>query len=151
MLIILIIFTILAVIICKIADDNCETFISFISAMGAVIFGIISLCVICVCLVFMCNGITATQKIEMYKEENEQIQNSIDLIVAKYMNYENDTFKELKSESPVTYVSLYPQLQSDELVKQQIDLYIENNNKIKELKEYEIDMKLGKWLLYFGW
>ena len=86
----------------------------------------------------------------MYKEENEQIQNSIDLIVAKYMNYESDTFKELKSESPVTYVSLYPQLQTDELVKQQIDLYIENNNKIKELKEYEIDMKLGKWLLYFG-
>ena len=39
---------------------------------------------------------------------------------------------------------------SSELVTKQMNVYIENNNKIKQLKEQNIDMKLGKWLLYFG-
>ena len=149
MLIIVILFTILAICLCKKTIDDYEM-IGCTSGAGAIVFGIIGLIMIGFIIYFMSNGIIASNKIEMYQEENNQIQDSIDTIVSKYMNYENSTLKEFKSESPVTYVSLYPQLQSDELVKKQIDLYISNNNKIKELKEQEIEMKIGKWLLYFG-
>lgn len=149
MLIIVIIFTILAIYLCKKTIDDYDT-ICVISGAGATVFGILGLIIIGYVIYFMTNGIIASDKIKMYQEENNQIQESIDTIVMKYMNYEKDTLKEFKVESPVTYVSLYPQLQTDELVKKQIDVYIANNNKIKELKEQEIDMKIGKWLLYFG-
>ena len=148
MLIVLIILTALAVWLC--IKDEYEDWIAFISGLGAIIMGIICLVMIGFIVYFMGNGIIASDKIKMYQEENNQIQESIDTIVLKYMDYESNTYEKFKSESPVTYVSLYPQLQSDELVKEQIDVYIANNNKIKELKEQEIDMKIGKWLLYFG-
>lgn len=151
MLIVVILFTILAIYLCKkTIDDDDYGAICVISGAGAIVFGIIGLIMIGYIIYYMANGIVASNKIEMYQEENNQIQDSIDTIVSKYMNYENSTLKEFKSESPVTYVSLYPQLQSDELVKKQIDLYIANNNKIKGLKEQKIEMKIGQWLLYFG-
>ena len=149
MLIIVILFTILAIYLCKKTIDD-YIIIGCASGTGAIVFGIIGLIMIGFIIYYMSNGIIASNKIEMYQEENNQIQDSIDTIVSKYMNYENSILKEFKSESPVTYVSLYPQLQSDELVKKQIDLYISNNNKIKELKEQKIEMKIGQWLLYFG-
>lgn len=90
------------------------------------------------------------KKIEMYQEENTIIEQQINDLVTNYMEYEQDTFKDFKSESSITLVSLYPELKSDELVQAQIDAYIENNNKIKELKEAAIDLSIMKWWLYFG-
>lgn len=150
MLIVCIILTALAVWVYKIAHDRWSEGIEILSGTGAVVLGIIDIVMICFIFWLMTNGIIAEDKIKMYQEENNQIQESIDTIVAKYMDYEKGTFKNVKSESPITYVSLYPQLQADELVKKQIDLYVANNNKIKKLKEQEIEMKIGKWLLYFG-
>lgn len=149
MLIVLMILTALAIWLCIKTKDDYDA-ISVISGVGAITLGIIILIMIVFIIYYITNGVVASEKIKMYQEENNQIQESIDTIVIKYMNYEKDTLKEFKVESPVTYVSLYPQLQTDELVKRQIDVYITNNNKIKELKEQEIDMKIGKWLLYFG-
>lgn len=90
------------------------------------------------------------EKITMYQEENNNIEKQIDSLVQGYMKYESDTFSEFKSEDSITLVSLYPELKSDELVKNQISVYTDNNKKIKELKEKKIDAKRSKWLLYFG-
>lgn len=95
-------------------------------------------------------GRTYDKKIEMYQEENEKIENQIDLVVQKYMTHEDETFKKAKSESSMTLVSLYPELKSDSLVKEQIKIYNKNNSKIKELKESQIDVTTAKWWLYFG-
>lgn len=90
------------------------------------------------------------EKITMYQEENDNIEKQIDSLVQGYMKYESDTFSEFKSEDSITLVSLYPELKSDELVKNQISVYTDNNKKIKELKEKKIDVKRSKWFLYFG-
>lgn len=95
-------------------------------------------------------GRTYDKKIEMYQEENKKIENQIDLVVQKYMTHEDETFKKAKSESSMTLVSLYPELKSDSLVKEQIKIYNKNNSKIKELKESQIDINTAKWWLYFG-
>lgn len=95
-------------------------------------------------------GRTYDKKIEMYQEENKKIENQIDLVVQKYMTHEDETFKKAKSESSMTLVSLYPELKSDSLVKEQIKIYNKNNSKIKELKESQIDVTTAKWWLYFG-
>ena len=36
------------------------------------------------------------------------------------------------------------------MVIKQMDIYTENNNKIKELKEQKLDYQIAKWWLYFG-
>ena len=86
----------------------------------------------------------------MYTEENTKIEEQIDAIVKEYMEYEGETFSELKGDSSMILVSLYPDLKSDELVKTQISTYQANNKKIKELKETKINAKIYKWWLYFG-
>lgn len=66
------------------------------------------------------------------------------------MEYESDTYEKFKSEDSITLVSLYPELKSDALVNTQIEIYTENNKKIKKLKEELIDLSAKKWILYFG-
>ena len=91
------------------------------------------------------------KKIAMYQEENTTIEQSIDQVVQEYMEHEEDTFAELKTDgSPITLVNLFPELKSDTLVQQQIEIYVANSDKIKNLKEEKINLGTAKWLLYFG-
>lgn len=96
------------------------------------------------------------QQMEMYQEENSNIQNSISEIIGNYMNYEQGTYAknlesmDLKSLDIVVLSQLYPDLKANEMVNQQINIYQENNNKVKELKEKKLECKLSKWWLYFG-
>ena len=96
------------------------------------------------------NGKVIDEKIAMYTEENKKIEQSIDELVSRYMEFENDTFSDLKSDSAITLVSLYPELKSDELIKTQISTYQENNNTIKYLRAKKINLSVKKWWLYFG-
>ena len=121
-----------------------------IGCIGVLVFGILDFIVIIGCILTFSDGFTAKEKIKMYEEENVKIEEQMDTLVKQYMEYEGETFKEFKTDSSVTLVSMYPELKSDELIKAQINTYIANNNKIKELKEAAIDLKIGKWLLYFG-
>lgn len=89
-------------------------------------------------------------KIAMYEEENTYIEESINDTVKNYMTFESKTYSDLKAKDAINLVSLFPELKSDTLVKAQIELYINNNNSIKQLKEEKIDLSKLKWRLYFG-
>jgi hypothetical protein len=113
------------------------------------------LALILIVIMFFCIGKIAEgkvidEKIEMYSQENAEIEADIDALVAKYMEYESSTLADLRGDSAITLVSLYPELKSDELVKAQIELYQANNEKIKDLKEDKLDIRVAKWWLYFG-
>lgn len=149
MLIVLIILTICAIVVASL-DSEYEGTIFYLGGLGAIGLGILDVIVVISIIILFANGITAKPKIEMYQEENQKIEEQVDVLVKQYMEYEGKTLTEFKSESSITLVSLYPELKSDALISKQIEVYIANNNKIKELKEYEIEMKIGKWLLYFG-
>lgn len=90
------------------------------------------------------------QKIEMYQEENAKIEEQISETVKQYQEYESGIFTEVAPESAVTLVALYPDLKSDTLVQKQIEVYLENNEKIKGLKEDKINGSVKRWWLYFG-
>lgn len=90
------------------------------------------------------------EKITMYEQQNKQIEEQIDTVVKQYQEYESGTYIKISSESSITLVSLYPDLKSYELVKKQIKVYQDNNKKITELKEKQINAKASKWWLYFG-
>lgn len=104
----------------------------------------------------ICQLKISDKKIEMYEEENNNIQNSVSQIVESYKNYEQNTYSEsLKSIDTnntdiIVLTQLYPELKSNDMVNKQIDIYQENNNKIKDLKEERINNEIAKWWLYFG-
>ena len=89
-------------------------------------------------------------KVAMYQEENEKIEQDVSEIARQYMEHENQTFDMSRISSSTTLVQMYPELQSSEIVQKQIDIYYENNKKIKSLKNTEYNAKKAKFILYFG-
>lgn len=90
------------------------------------------------------------QKIKMYETQNQQLERKIDVTVKSYMNHEKDTYKEFKAGDGMALINTYPELRSNELVKEQMNTYQSNNRKIAKLKEKEIDCNVTKWWVYFG-
>ncbi len=95
-------------------------------------------------------GNTIDETIKMYDEENTKIETNIREIVENYMQFEKDTYINLKDKDAMNLIQSFPQLNSDELVKDQIELFKNNNRAIISLKEDKIDLKRKRWLLYFG-
>ena len=96
------------------------------------------------------NGRTLDDKIAMYEQENAAIEQSVDVLVKDYYRHESDTYSSLTPENAVLFASAYPELQSNELATKQLEIYVDNNNKIKELKEDQINLSKNRFLLYFG-
>lgn len=136
-----VIFLIITVLVA--CGDDDAAFIPGLATIGFLVLVVIS-------IFNIVEGKVIDDKIAMYQEENTSIETQMDVLVEKYMNYESETFGELKGESGITLVSLYPELKADELVKQQVEVYMNNNKKIKELKESKINLSKWKWWLYFG-
>lgn len=95
------------------------------------------------------NTLNVDEKIEIYKEENKKIEQDVSTIVNNYQNYESSTFKEI-IDNPTVLAVVCPELKSNELVSKQIDLYIKNNQKIKDLKITKASKDVYEFLLYFG-
>ena len=90
------------------------------------------------------------EKIALYKVENEKIELIVEEIIENYKNYETNFYMDFSTENLITTVFNYPELKSDELLQQQIELYINNNNQIKILQKEKLDCKVLAWWLYFG-
>ena len=90
-------------------------------------------------------------QIAMYEEENALIEEKVSNTVTKYMEYEKDIVIEVSPDDDAfTLVSLYPELRSDVLVSNEIEIYVSNNNKIKELKSEALNISNYRFWLYFG-
>ena len=119
-------------------------------AAGAAIFMCISLITALVLGICVSNLDTVDARIEMYEAENDKIEAQIAEVVKQYQEYETEIYTNVSSDSAITLVSLYPELKADTLVQTQIGVYTENNKKVRELKEEQINGAVLKWWLYFG-
>lgn len=147
MIIVLILISIIIFIIGLFTQENDECML----VIGSVIGFLIKLGVVVILLIKIIGLRVINDKIELYQTQNEEIENKVELVVKQYMEHENKTFTGLKTdESYITLVTLYPELKSDKLIEQEINLYEDNNKKILELKEQKINEKVYKWWLYFG-
>ena len=130
---------------------NCvEAMAGGITMTCGILGSIISFIALIVLLVTVSELKAIQPKIEMYQTENVNIENQIAECVREYQKYETEIFTEVAPDSAITLVSLYPELKSDELVKKQIEVYLANNQKIKELKEQDIMGDVYRWWAYFG-
>ena len=147
MLILLLIISIICIIIGVIFDDGFDGLLMSV--------GIICAVPIVVIILWLSTSLVdltvIDEKIELYSNQNKDIENKVEVVVKQYMEHENKTFAELKTdESYITLVTLYPDLKSDKLIENEIKLYEENNKKITKLKEQKINGKIYKWWIYFG-
>ena len=132
---------------CRIFMDN-DTEEVF-SGFGSLI-SVVALIGIIINIGILINGRTLDDKITMYEQENAAIEQSVDVLVKDYYRHESDTYSSLTPENAVLFASAYPELQSNELATKQLEIYVENNNKIKELKEDQINLSRNRFWLYFG-
>lgn len=143
LLIIFIVITIILLIIDS-YDDLYEIFIMVTFARA-----VLSLIVV-LCLLFR-YPYNVDKKIDMYTQENAEIEQKVKATVQAYTDYEQETYKNLIETADLqTLLIKYPELNSNELVKKEIEIYVSNNDKIKSLKEQKIDKKLIGWWLFFN-
>ena len=129
--------------------DTHDFFTTMSCVSGIVVLGLVI--AICCLSTTVATESTIDSKIEMYQEENTNIEQDVDKIGKEYLEHEHDTFADLNTEeSSITLVTLFPELKSDTLVQQQLEIYVDNNAKIKSLKEEKIVIAKIKWILYFG-
>ena len=110
--------------------------------------------IICLCILvteYLGFGII-DNKIEILQQENAIIEQRVEQTVKNYQDYENDIFTDATQDvnsDVVVLVERYPELKSNELVKQQIDLYVKNNSEIKKLKLEKLNKyKYELWLFF---
>ena len=133
--------------ICCIFMDND---IGEVFGVFGIVISVVALIGIFVNISILINGRTLDDKIAMYEQENAAIDQSVDVLVKDYYRHESDTYSSLTPENAVLFASAYPELQSNELATKQLEIYVENNNKIKELKEDQINLSRNRFWLYFG-
>lgn len=130
-------------------DANCDCdgiFGTFLGSIPLVIGVIVAISL----AVQVSNLSVINEKIAMYEQENAKIEQQIETAITAYQQHEKDVFTEVKPDSYIQLVSIYPELKSDTLVKEQIKTYQSNNKKIKELKVTAINGNVKRWWLYFG-
>ena len=140
-ILLLVICIVLRILVGKYGNSDAEFFCEF-AIVGCVLTGVF------LAVAFPYN---IEPKIALYSEENAKIDEKIKDTVRTYMDYEKETYTNLVQDADLTTLLIaYPQLNSNELVKTEIDTYIENNKQIKSLKEQQIDKNIKAWWLYFG-
>ncbi len=128
-------------------DTPIGSFLSFIFSVSLILCIIEGICM----MDDIAEGKVIDEKIAVYEQENEKIETAIDVLVKEYMTQEEKIMiKTANKESLITLVQLYPDLKSNDLVKKQMDIYVNNNKKIKKLKTKKLNISKTKWWLYLG-
>lgn len=79
---------------------------------------------------------TANAQLEVLNSQNEVVLAQIEPLVQQALNYESNTYKEFKltPENIVAFGNMYPQLQANAFIQSQINIIVENQKEIKDLK-----------------
>lgn len=145
--VILIILIAIGLTINEFVDTTVGSFLSFVFSVFLVICIIVGIRM----MDDIAEGKVIDEKIAVYEQENEKIETAIDVLVKEYMTQEEKIMiKTANKESLITLVQLYPDLKSNDLVKKQMDIYVNNNKKIKKLKTEKLNISKTKWWLYLG-
>lgn len=117
-----------------------------IGVAGCAIFGIWTIWnVICVS-----SGFGIQEKIEIYEEQNTQIEQSIDAAVKAYCEHEQITYVQMSDGAVALVAAAYPELASSELVKTQMEVWTSNSHELKKMKSKLVDFNKARYFLYFG-
>ena len=132
-------------------NSNCKLCTVFaipniIGVAGCAIFGIWTIWnVLCVA-----SGFGIQEKIQIYEDQNTQIEQSVDAAVKAYCEHEQITYVQMSDGAVALVAAAYPELASSELVKTQMEVWTSNSQELKELKSKLVDFHRAQYFLYFG-
>ena len=86
----------------------------------------------------------------MYEEENIKIEASVTQAVEKYLEHEQNIFDDLQGADISTLLVVYPEINGNDLVKKQIEIYVSNNDKVRKLKNDKLNIDVWRFWVYFG-
>lgn len=112
----------------------------------AIIFGIWTIWNIFV----VASGFGIQEKIQIYEDQNTQIEQSIDAAVKAYCEHEQITYVQMSDGAVALVAAAYPELASSELVKTQMEVWTSNSSELKDLKSKLVDFHRAQYFLYFG-
>lgn len=140
-----------SLVLCALGDLFCRK--TYLKNFGETIANISMSTIVICCIILVLMIITfpynVDKKITLYEELNADIETKVRETVRVYMEYEEKTYKELVANADLTTLVIkYPELNSNELVKSEIELYKQNNDKIMRLKEEQISKSFKAWWLY---
>lgn len=90
---------------------------------------------------------TIDARIELYTNENAEIENTIAIIASEYQEFEKETYEALLKNPEIILV--IPELNSNTIVQEQIKIYKENRVKIIALQEEKLNRDIFRWWLFF--
>lgn len=117
-----------------------------LGAVFAIVFGIWTLWNI----IIVASGFGIQEKIQIYEEQNTQIEQSIDAAVKAYCDHEQITYVQMSDGAVALVAAAYPELASSELVKTQMEVWTFNSSELKDLKSDLVDFHRAQYFLYFG-
>lgn len=117
-----------------------------IGVAGCAIFGIWTIWNI----ITVASGFGIQEKIQIYEDQNAQIEQSIDAAVKAYCAHEQITYTQMSDGAVALVAAAYPELASSELVKTQMEVWTSNSSELKDLKSDLVDFHRAQYFLYFG-
>lgn len=136
----ILLFIFICVIIYGVIHDRCIDHYSEVADMFVVVGKVMSIDILLVIIGVWAkyNSIesTANAQLEVLNEQNEIVLAQIEPLVQQALNYESNTYKEFKltPENIVAFGNMYPQLQANSFIQSQINIIVENQKEIKDLK-----------------
>ena len=132
-------------------NSNCKlctmsTIPGIIGVAGCAIFGIWTIWNV----IGVSSGFGIEEKIQIYEDQNAQIEQSIDAAVKAYCEHEQITYVQMSDGAVALVAAAYPELASSELVKTQMEVWTSNSNELKDLKSKLVDFHRAQYFLYFG-
>ena len=123
---------------------------SYFGIAFGIIMTVTSLIVLLIGGVKISKSRTIDDKIAMYEEENTKIEASVTQAVEKYLEHELNIFDDLQGADISTLLVIYPEINGNDLVKKQIEIYVSNNDKVRELKNERLNIDVWRFWVYFG-
>lgn len=152
MITVLLFFALGLILIAEVMDNSTRQLASVSVIPGtlgvalAIVFGIWTL----VNIFLVASGFSIEEKIQIYEEQNAQIEQSIDAAVKAYCEHKQITYTQMSDGAIALVAAAYPELASSELVKTQMEVWTSNSYELKELKSDLVDFHRAQYFLYFG-
>ena len=79
---------------------------------------------------------TTDSRLLVLEEQNQIVLSQIELLVQQALEYESSTYKDFKLDvaKVIAFTQLYPDLKANDFLNKQIDIILNNQKEIKELK-----------------
>lgn len=125
-----------------------DTWVTF-SLIGWIVFSITAIAGLCVGGAYVNSGY-ADERLEVVRAKNQEVEEGIQFAVKSYMEHEGKTYTEMAPNEALAVVQTYPELSSNELVKDQIETYKANREQILKYEQSKVTRKVLAWWLWFG-